>query len=217
MKTDAELRSDVMDELDWDPSINATGIGVIVKDGVVTLTGHLDTFAEKYAVERAVRRVFGVKAIAMELDVKLSSSHKRSDSDMAAAATHALAWNALVPGDRVTVEVEHGWVTLRGEVDWKFQRDHAERAARSLVGVRGLTNSIRVKPQVTSLDVASRIEAALARQSAREAKRIQVSVDKGIVTLQGKVHCWAEREAAAGAALAAEGVAEVVDQLSVSA
>ena len=215
MKTDAELKSDVMDELDWEPSVNATDIGVIVKDGVVTLTGHLDTFAEKYVVERAVRRVSGVKAIAMELDVRLSTAHKRSDSDIAAAATHALAWNALVPGDCVTAEVEHGWVTLRGEVDWKFQRDHAERSVRALVGVRGLTNSIKVKPRVTSLDVASRIEAALARQAAREARRVQVTLDKGIVTLQGKVHCWAEREAAAGAALAAEGVTEVNNRLTV--
>lgn len=216
MKTDAELRSDVMDELDWDPSINATAIGVIVKDGVVTLTGHLNTFSEKYAVERAVRRVFGVKAIAMELDVKLSSAHKRGDSDIAAAAIHALAWNALVPGNRVTVEVEHGWVTLSGEVDWKYQRDHAEHAVRPLVGVRGLTSNIRVKPQVTSHDVAGRIEAALARQASREARRIQVSADKGIVTLQGKVHSWAEREAAAGAAFAAAGVSEVVNELIVS-
>jgi osmotically-inducible protein OsmY len=217
MRTDAELKSDVMDELEWDPSINATAIGVMVKEGVVTLTGHLDTFAEKYAVERAVRRVYGVKAIAMELDVKLSSEHKRGDSDIAAAVIHALAWNSMVPRDRITVEVEHGWVTLSGQVDWRFQRDHAERAVRPLVGVKGLSNNIRVKPQVISLDIVSRIEGALARQAAREARRIQVSVDKGIVTLRGKVHSWAEREAAAGAAMAAQGVAEVDNQLTVGA
>jgi osmotically-inducible protein OsmY len=129
MKADAQLKADVSAELDWEPSINASHVGVAVDNGVVTLTGHLDTFAEKFAVERAVQRVQGVRAIALELDVKLEPGHKRSDSEIAAAAESALKWHSLVPEEKIQVKVEKGWVTLKGEVDWDYQRRSADQAA----------------------------------------------------------------------------------------
>ena len=153
MKTDLQLKSDVADELAWDPSINATNIGVAVKDGVVTLSGHLDTFAEKHAAERAVRRVAGVRGIALDLDVKLAPGHQRSDSEIAQAATAALHLNSLVPDGKVKVEVEDGWITLTGEVDWRYQFASAEQCIRPLTGVRGLFNQITIKPRVKGDDI----------------------------------------------------------------
>lgn len=215
MKTDTELKADVIDELAWDPAINATGIGVMVTDGVVTLTGHLDSFAEKHAVERAVHRVAGVRGIALELDVKLSAEHKRSDSEIAQTAATALRLNTLVPQGKVQVEVEDGWVTLSGEVDWSYQLTRAEQCIRPLAGVRGLDNRITIKPRASSKDIGSQISAALTRQAMREARHITVEVEGGVVTLWGKVHSLAEREAAVGAAFSAHGVSRVVDKLQV--
>lgn len=140
MKTDAELKRDVSAELEWEPSINASNVGVAVKNGVVTLTGHLDSYYEKYLIEKIVTRVEGVKAIAVELDVKLGPGHKRSDTEIAAAAESALKWNAGVPEETIQVKVEKGWVTLKGEVNWDYQRKNAEKAVRSLTGVVGVNN-----------------------------------------------------------------------------
>jgi osmotically-inducible protein OsmY len=215
MKTDSDIRADVMAELAWDAAINATGIGVLVKNGVVTLTGHLDTFAEKHAVERAVRRVAGVRGIALELDVKLAAEHKRSDSEIAQAASSALRWSSLVPDERIKIEVEDGWVTLTGEVDWGYQLANAEQSIRPLVGVRGLTNRITIKPRASSSDIGGEITAALTRQAAREAKHLDIEVTGGVVTIRGKVHSLAEHKAAIGAAFAARGVSRVVDKLKV--
>jgi len=216
MKTDIQLKADITAELAWDPAVNATGIGVIVKDGVATLTGHLDTFAEKHAVERAVHRVSGVRGIALELDVKLAAQHKRSDSEIAESASMALRLNSLVPDGRVQVEVEKGWITLTGEVDWGYQRASAEQCLRSLVGVRGLTDHITIKPRASSKDIGAGIAAALTRQAAREAKHIDIEVEGSVVTLRGKVHSLAEHDAAVGAAFSAHGVSRVVDKLEVS-
>lgn len=215
MKTDADLKRDVTAELAWDPAVKATAIGVAVKDGVVTLTGHLETFAEKYAAERALRRVAGVQAIALELDVKLSSDHKRSDTDIATSAEQALKWNTLVPLEGIRLTVDHGWVTLRGEVEWDYQRLSAEKAIRPLMGVVGISNEItlRVKPKAT--DLSRKIEEALMRQALREAKKIQVGVDGTTVTLTGTVHSWHERDAVQGVAWAAPGVHAVINQLRV--
>ena len=135
MKSDAQLKKDVMAELEWDPAINASQVGVAVKNGVITLTGHLDTYAEKNAVERAVARVGGVQAIAVEMDVKLEPNHRRNDADIAAAAESAFKWHALIPAERIRVKVEKGWVTLSGEVDWEYQRHNAEKAIHNLLGV----------------------------------------------------------------------------------
>ncbi len=215
MKSDAQLKRDITSELEWDPSVNATNVGVAVKEGVVTLTGHLETYAEKHAIERAVQRVEGVQALAVELDVKLDPGHQRSDSDIAAAAESALQWHALVPDDRVRVKVEKGWVTLSGEVDWEFQRASAEKAVRPLTGVVGLSNAITLKVKTTPGNISTRISDALARQAEREAKGIEVKVSGSVVTLSGKVHSWAERTAAQGAAWSAPGITQVVNRLSV--
>lgn len=215
MKTDAQLKADVTDELAWDPAINATHVGVMVQDGVVTLAGHLDSFAEKHAVERAVRRVAGVRGIALDLDVKLSTEHQRTDADIAGAATAALALNTLVPRGKVKVEVEKGWVTLIGEVDWGYQLASAEQCIRPLAGVRGLFNKITVKPRIQSKDIATQITAALTRQATREARNIGIEVEGGVVTLSGKVHSMAEHDAAIGVAFSAHGVSHVVDHLQV--
>ena len=149
MKTDAQLKKDVEAELEWDPAVDAAHIGVAVKDGVVTLTGHLETFAEKYVAERAVRRVAGVRAIAEEIDVKLARGHVRSDSDIAQAIETAFSWHTLIPSDRIQVKVEQGWVTLTGEVNWDYQRRVAEQTVRPITGVRDVTNSITLKTTST--------------------------------------------------------------------
>lgn len=215
MKTDAQLKSDVARELEWDPSINATNVGVAVKNGVVTLTGHLETYAEKYAIERIVKRVKGVQALAIELDVKLALEHKRSDSEIAEAAERALKWNAGVPDERVRLSVEKGWITLEGEVDWDFQRRAAERAVRSLIGVVNVSNNIKLKVHATQSDVATRIRGALERYALDESKKIEVTVSGSKATLQGSVHSWAERAAAQGAAWAAPGIVNVQNDLKV--
>jgi len=217
MKTDAHIKADVIDELAWDPAVNATGVGVAVREGVVTLTGHLDSYAEKHAVERAVHRVAGVRGIAVELDVRLAVEHKRSDSDIAQAAATALQLNSLVPDEKIQVMVENGRVTLTGEVDWSYQLASAEQCVRPLAGVRGLSNQITIKSRASSKDVGAQITAALMRQAVREAKHITVEVEGSVVTLWGKVHSLAEREAAVGAAFSARGVSRVVDKLEVGA
>ncbi len=215
MKTDADLKKDVTAELAWDPAVKATAIGVAVKDGVVTLSGHLETFAEKHAAERALARVAGVKAIALELDVKLSFDHKRSDTDIAAGAGEALKWNTLVPSEGIRLTVDHGWVTLQGDVEWDYQRRSVEKAIRPMMGVVGISNEItlRAGPKVT--DLSRKIELALTRQATREAKHIKVSVDGTTVTLSGTVHSWQERNAAQGVAWSAPGAQSVVNDLQV--
>jgi osmotically-inducible protein OsmY len=215
MKTDAELKRDVTEELAWDPAVQSNAIGVAVKDGVVTLTGHLDTFIEKHAASRAVRRVDGVKAIALELDVKLEPSHQRSDTDIALNAEQALKWNVLVPADAVRLSVDHGWVTLQGSVDWDFQRRSVEKAVRPLMGVVGISNEITLRTQPKAANVSRKIEEALTRQAIREAKHIQVSVDGNTVKLTGTVHSWQERDAAQGVAWSAPGVRVVLNELRV--
>ena len=215
MKTDAQLRKDVEAELEWDRSVNATHVGVAVNDGVVTLSGHLETYAEKAAVERAVQRVGGIRGLAVELDVKLAPGHVRSDSEIAQAAQSALSWHALLPVERIKVKVERGWVTLSGEVDWDHQRRNAEKTVRTLTGVVGMTNGITLKPHAMPTNIGNRIREALSRQAEREAKGIEVTVDGDTVTLKGTVHSWAERRAAVGAAFSAPGVTRVVNDLRI--
>lgn len=217
MKTDAQLKKDVIAELDWDPSINASQVGVAVKDGVVALTGHLDTFAEKYAIERAVQRVQGVKAIAVEVDVKLEPGHQRSDSEIAAAAEMALKWHALVPAERIQLKVEKGWVTLSGEVDWHYQRHNAETVVQPLEGVAGVTNEIALRQRPPSDYVAQRIHDALVRQAEAAAGGIEVVVEHDTATLRGTVATLDERDAAQAAAWSAPGVSRVVNEIKVAA
>ena len=215
VKTDADLKRDVTAELAWDPAVRSTAIGVAVKDGVVTLTGHLDTFAEKHAASRALRRVAGVQAIALELDVKLTPGHKRSDTDIAASAEEALKWNTLVPVESIRLTVDHGWVTLQGDVEWDYQRRSVEKAIRTLMGVVGISNEITLRAGAKAAGLSSKIQEALTRQATREAKRIQVDVSGTTVKLSGTVHSWQERDAAQGVAWSAPGVRVVVDELRV--
>jgi osmotically-inducible protein OsmY len=215
-KTDIALKADVIGELVWDPAVKETAIGVAVKDGVVTLTGHLDTYAEKDAAMRAVRRVGGVKAIAVEIDVKLSPTHQRSDTDIAKAVELVLKWNTSIPPESVRVTVDHGWVTLQGQVEWDFQRSHAEKMIRPLMGVVGIGNEIKLTAKATAADLSRRIEDALKRQALREAQQIHVAVAGDTVTLTGRVHTWQERRAAQGVAWSAPGVRFVVNELHVA-
>lgn len=212
MKTDAELKRDVSGELAWDPAVKANAIGVAVRDGVVTLTGHLDTFVEKHAAARAVRRVDGVKAIALEIDVKLDPSHQRSDTDIATSAEQALKWNVVVPKD-VRLTVDHGWITLQGTVEWDFQRRSVEKAIRPLMGVVGISNEITLRTQPKADELSRKIEEALTRQAIREARHIKVDVDGYTVRLTGTVHSWQERDAAQGVAWSAPGVRVVLNEL----
>jgi osmotically-inducible protein OsmY len=217
MKSDSELKKDVLAELAWDPLVPEARVGVSVNDGVVTLTGHLDSYSEKIATRRAVERVSGLKALAMEIDVIPLGVHQRSDTEIASAVEHALSWNTSVPQDRIKVTVEKGWVTLGGEVDWNFQRRAVERLVRPLKGVVGISDNIQLKVAAVPVNLTNRIQDALVRQAMREAKRIEIATEGSVVTLRGAVHSWAERSAVEGATWSAPGVSRVNNQLTVQA
>ena len=217
MKTNSELKGDVQAELLWDPLVPEAKIGVSVNDGVVTLTGHLDSYAEKVAARRAAERVAGVKAVAVELDVIPTGPHQRTDTEVALAIEDALTWSTSVPSDRIKVAVENGWVTLSGNLDWNFQRRAVERIIRPLKGVVGITDNIQLKALPAPVNLKERIQDALTRQAMREARRIELFVDGSEVTLRGHVHSWAERNAAEGATWSAPGVSHVVNLLVVEA
>ncbi|CAN5691050.1 BON domain-containing protein [soil metagenome] len=215
MKKAEELRQDVVDELAWDRSLDAPGIGVAVHDGAVTLTGHVRSYAEKRAAEKAAKRVHGVIAVANELEVRLPSSLQKDDTDVATAAASALRWSAPVPST-VTASVERGWVTLDGEVEWAYQRRSAENAVRDLSGVRGLSNLIVVKARAVPKDVRDQIHKAFHRSAQIDADHVSVAVSGGKVTLSGTVRSWSERTEAEHAARTAAGVTEVENKLHVA-
>ncbi len=216
MKTDTQLQQDVMYELKWEPSVKAAEIGVSAKDGVVTLTGYVDSYFRKWAAERAAARVFGVKAVAEEIQVRLPGSLKRSDEDIARAAAYALEWNVSVPYDHVKVQVQDGSVTLSGEVDWWYQKNAAEDAVRPLMGVVSVNDQIYIKPAVKPLDVKEKIESAFQRNALLDARRIKIETIGGKVILSGSVRSWAEREQVLRAAWAAPGVSEVESHIIVN-
>jgi osmotically-inducible protein OsmY len=216
MKTDSEIRDDVINELRWDPQItDPDAIGVAVTDGAVTLTGDVSTYAEKLAVARAAERVYGVKAVANELKVKLPGA-PRDDSDIARAIAHVLEWDVQVPEGRVHARVQNGWVTLDGEVDYDYQRHEVERMVRQVRGVIGVTNTITVKPPVSPGKVQAVIEDAFRREAEIDARHIKVEVSDHTAKLYGHVHSLHEASAARAAAAAAPGVAAVESHLVVS-
>jgi len=215
MKSDAQLKSDVQAELRWDPAVaHDEQIGVSVKSGVVELDGHVGSYFEKWAAERAALRVSSVKAIASEIKVELPSSATRTDEDIARVAKNHLAWDYSVP-DTVKVKVTDGFVTLEGTAEWQYQREEAERVVRPLMGVKGVFNAIDVTPRASAIDVKVKIEDALKRSAETDAKHIKVETTNGKVTLRGTVSSWAEREAAEHAAWAAPGVTRVEDLITV--
>jgi osmotically-inducible protein OsmY len=213
--TDKQLQDNVQAALDWDPSIDIADIGVTVDNGVVTLRGDVKTYTEKAAAERVALRVYGAKAVANDLNVRLRGGLDRTDSDIALAAVNALKWNTQVPADKVSVTVSKGWVTLKGELDWNYQRESAARVVRDLLGVVGVSNGITVRPHVSVTDVEAKIEAALKRSAELDARRIHVGATDGKVILTGNVRSFAERDEAERAAWAAPGVREVDDRISV--
>ena len=211
MKTDIQIQQDVMAELKWEPKINAAHVGVEVKNGVVTLSGHVDSFAEKWNAEEAAKRVAGVKVLAVELDVVLPGSSKRSDTDIAKAAMDALKWSVYKLADLVSIKVEDGFITLTGDVPWNFERISAENSVRYLKGVKGVYNFIRVKPSISVTTVKDDIERALKRRAHDQAQEISVSIHGDEVTLGGKIHDWKEKSLAIDAVWAIPGVKKVID------
>ena len=215
-RTDTQLQADVLAELKWDPRVQPNEIGVSVKDGVITLSGNVDSYTKKWAAEERAHKVRGVKAVANDIEVRLPGSSERTDADIAAAAVRALEWDAFMPTDCVHVTVSKGWVTLEGDVEWQYQRNAAERAVRNLIGVKGVSNLIKVTPKVAPSEVKQRIEQALKRITEEDAKRIAVEVEGSKVTLRGTVRSWAERQDAERTAWSAPGVTAVDNRISIS-
>ncbi len=216
MTSNTTLRADIQAQLEFEPSLNAAGIGVAVKDGVVTLTGNVTSYAQKVAAERAVSRVKGVRAIAEEIVVRLPFDVKHDDEEIARRAANVIAWSLHLSANTVHVKVEKGWVTLTGDVDWQYLKQSAESAVRRLGGVIGVSNLIKIQPNVSVGDVQERISRAFRRSAELESSGIKISVDGGKITLSGKVNAWHERRTAENAAWGVSSVTEVVDNLVVA-
>lgn len=216
MKTDYELKRDVESELRWEPAVTEAHIGVSSKDGIITLNGHVSSYAEKRGAEAAAKRVAGVRAVANELDVKLPFASTRTDEDIAVACLRALKAHVSVPQGQIRVAVSGGWVVLEGTVEWQYQKAAAERSVRDLIGVRGITDMITLKPRVSPADLERQIEAAFRRSAEVDAQRVTVEIRDGKVILHGKVRSWAEMDEAERVAWSAPGVTAVISEITVS-
>jgi osmotically-inducible protein OsmY len=213
----SQLQHEVLAELEFDPSVDATKLGVTAEDGIITLSGHVPTFSDKWNAEKIVKRVHGVRAVANEIDVRLPATAVLDDEAIARSAANALNWNAVVPREKVMVSVTNAWITLDGTLEWQFQKKAAEDAVRVLPGVRGVSNNVTVIPKALASDVKAKIEAALKRNAELDARHISVNATGGSVTLTGEVRSWVEREDAVNAAWSAAGVKNVLDEIRIRA
>ncbi len=215
MKTDSEIQKDVMDELNWEPILTATEIGVAVKNGIVTLSGAVDSYAKKVAAEKAAKRVAGVKAVAEDIEVKISGTGKRNDTEIAEAVLNELKWHSSVQEDKIKIKVENGWVTMEGEVDWEFQRSAVNKVVENLVGVSGIINNIKVAPRLKAKDIKQKITAAFHRSATIDSEKINIDTTGNKVILKGKVRSWAEKKDAENAAWLAPGVTSVENKIEI--
>lgn len=215
MKTDQEIQNDVMDELKWEPFLTASEIGVAVKNGIVTLSGTVDRYAKKIAAETAAKKVNGVKAVAEDIEVKLGTSSKKNDTEIAEAAIIALKWHSAMQENKIKISVENGWVTLEGDVDWEFQRNSAKYMVENLIGVVGITNNIKIKTVVASTDVKRKIASAFHRSATVDSEKINITLEGTKVILSGKVRSFAEKKDAENAAWLAPGVNSIENKLEI--
>ncbi|MDB5729513.1 MAG: hypothetical protein JWQ00_2718 [Noviherbaspirillum sp.] len=215
MKTDDEIKRDVEEELRWDPDIDSTYVAVAVKDGIVALTGYIPSYAQKFQAEMDAKRVAGVLGVANDIEVRVPALDQKPDPEIARDAVNALTKQLPFSSQNLKVVVHDGWVTLEGEAEWNYQRERAEEAVRWVKGIKGVVNSIQVKPKVTPVDIKKKIEEAFRRNAEIDANQIDVETHDGEVVLKGTVHSWFEREEAERAAWSAPGVKKVEDHITI--
>ncbi|MBI4947271.1 MAG: BON domain-containing protein [Bacteroidetes bacterium] len=215
MKTDPEIQKNVMEELRWEPLLNAAEIGVAVKNGVVTLSGTVDRYLKKREAEKATKRVAGVKAVAEDIEVKISDAFRKTDAEIADAVLNALKWHSSIQDEKIKVTVEDGWVTLEGEAQWEFQRSSARSSVENLIGVKGISNNIKIVSRVVLKEVKQKITSAFHRSATIDADKINIETAAGKVILTGKVNSWSEKRDAENAAWACPGVDRVDNKLEV--